>query len=182
MNLKKTLILLWVFGSLNACSSKKTDETAASSVEKTNIPAEQGDKEMTAQQHLEVSDSLIKLYVAENNMDTLVTSTGIIYEYMKKNPSGRHIKFMDEVTVKYKGTLLDGTEFDNGQIDFIAGGQQVIRGWDEAIQLMRDGEKIKAIIPWYQAYGDQATGPIPPFSDLVFEMEVIKSTPSKDQD
>lgn len=182
MNRKIYLVMLCAIVLTASCKNQQTENTSSESPSNTDQGSQVPVKEMTAQEHLAVSDSLIKIYVADQDMDTLVTPNGIVYEYLKKNSSGRQIKFMDEVTVKYTGTLLNGTEFDHGQIDFIAGGQQVIRGWDEAVQLMRDGEKIKAIIPWYQAYGDRATGPIPPFSDLVFEMEIIKSTPSKEQE
>lgn len=82
------------------------------------------------------------------------------------------------MTVHYKGTLLDGTEFDNSYsrgepATFEVGG--VIPGWSEALQLMSAGGKYKLYVPSKLAYGDQgAGGKIAPNSLLIFEVELLK--------
>ncbi len=80
--------------------------------------------------------------------------------------------------VHYTGSFLDGKIFDSsvqrGQpIDF--GLNQVIPGWTEGVQLMREGAKYKFYIPYQLAYGERGyAGAIPPKSDLIFEVELIK--------
>ena len=82
----------------------------------------------------------------------------------------------DVVTVNYRGALLDGTEFDSsyksGQPrQFPVGG--VIRGWTEALQLMKEGSKWQLFIPPELAYGERGAGSVPPNSTLIFEVELI---------
>lgn len=82
----------------------------------------------------------------------------------------------DKVKVHYTGTLLDGTVFDSSvqrgtPISF--GVQQVIKGWTEALQLMPVGSKWKVYIPYDLAYGDRDTGSIKPYSNLIFEIELL---------
>ena len=82
----------------------------------------------------------------------------------------------DTVSVNYRGTLLDGTEFDSsykrGQpASFLVGG--VIRGWTEALKTMPVGSKWKLFIPSELAYGEQGNRGIPPNSTLIFEVELL---------
>jgi FKBP-type peptidyl-prolyl cis-trans isomerase FklB len=92
------------------------------------------------------------------------------------NGSGPVPTIADTVTVNYRGTLLDGTEFDSsyqrGQpATFQVGG--VIRGWTEALQMMPVGSKWKLFIPSELAYGEQGNRGIPPNSTLIFEVELL---------
>ena len=78
--------------------------------------------------------------------------------------------------VHYRGTLIDGTEFDssyarNQPISF--GLKQVIAGWTEGLQLMSVGSKAKLYIPAELAYGSRKAGSIPAYSTLVFEVELL---------
>jgi FKBP-type peptidyl-prolyl cis-trans isomerase FklB len=80
------------------------------------------------------------------------------------------------VTVHYRGTLIDGTEFDssyqrNEPARFRA--DRLVPGWSEALQLMKEGAKWKLFLPPDLAYGTKGTGPIPPNSALIFEMELL---------
>ena len=77
----------------------------------------------------------------------------------------------DTCKVTYSGTLRDGTKFDAGTTSFAP--NQVIKGWTEAMQLMAEGDKWKLHIPYELAYGERGSPPkIPPYSPLVFEIEI----------
>lgn len=105
------------------------------------------------------------------------TSSGLQYEVIKSG-SGATPSASDKVTVHYTGTLLDGTKFDSsvdrGQpATFPVNG--VIAGWTEALQLMKEGDKWRLYIPFSLAYGERGAGDaIPPFSTLIFDVELIK--------
>jgi FKBP-type peptidyl-prolyl cis-trans isomerase len=106
------------------------------------------------------------------------TPSGLQYEVVTEG-TGAKPTAADTVTVNYKGTLIDGTEFDNsfkrGQpISFAVSG--VIRGWTEALQLMSEGSKYKLYIPYQLGYGTNEVGTIPAGSALLFEVELLKVT------
>jgi FKBP-type peptidyl-prolyl cis-trans isomerase FklB len=103
-------------------------------------------------------------------------SSGLQYEIITPG-AGIKPKATDEVTVNYKGTLLNGKQFDSsydrGQpATFML--NQVIPGWTEGLQQMPVGSKYRFFIPYPLAYGERAAGPdIPPYSTLIFEVELI---------
>ena len=103
-----------------------------------------------------------------------------------KSGTGKTPKLTDTVEANYRGTLIDGTEFDGsakhgGPIDFPVSG--VIAGWTEVLQLMKEGDKWQVFIPTEQppAYGPPPgwAGKIKPFSTLIFEMELVKIADDK---
>ena len=106
-----------------------------------------------------------------------VTDSGLQYKVLLEG-TGKSPAATDRVTVHYEGTLTDGTVFDSsydrGQpIDF--GLNQVIRGWTEGVQLMKEGAKYKFFIPSELAYGPRgAGGVIGPNEDLIFTVELIR--------
>jgi len=105
----------------------------------------------------------------------VTTDSGLQYQVLTEG-SGAKPTASDRVSVHYKGTLLDGTQFDSsydrGQpATFPVSG--VIPGWTEALQLMPVGSKWKLWIPPNLAYGERGQGPIPPGSALVFEVELL---------
>ena len=118
-------------------------------------------------------------FLAENAKQPGVkqTATGLQYEILAPG-EGRAPKASDTVKVNYRGSLLDGTEFDssykrNEPIEFPLGG--VIRGWTEGLQLIKEGGKIKLFIPSNLAYGPRgAGGIIGPDETLIFEVELLK--------
>jgi len=119
-------------------------------------------------------------YLAENKKKdgVKVTASGLQYEMLKAG-SGKQPKATDTVVVHYRGTLIDGTEFDSsykrGQpIDFPL--NRVIPGWTEGVQLMQEGAKYRFVIPSALAYGPRGTpgGPIGPDATLIFEVELLK--------
>ena len=119
---------------------------------------------------------LLDKYLADNKITTAPTASGLIFIETAKG-KGAHPLATDEVTVHYTGTLLNGTKFDSS-IDRNEPAKfplnQVIPGWTEGIQLMTKGSKAKLIIPSAIGYGAQGAGQqIPPFSSLVFEVELI---------
>ncbi len=101
------------------------------------------------------------------------TESGLAYKVLTAG-TGEMPTAEDKVKVNYKGTLIDGTEFDaNDGIEF--GVTQVIPGWTEMLQLMKVGDKVKVVIPSDIAYGDRQAGPsIKAGSTLVFEMELLE--------
>jgi len=104
------------------------------------------------------------------------TASGLQYK-MIKDGSGAQPKASDTVTVNYRGTLVDGTEFDSsykrGQPATLPLGG-VIKGWTEGLQLMKTGSKYQFVIPPDLAYGVNSPSPtIPPNSALIFEVELI---------
>lgn len=120
-----------------------------------------------------------KNFLAENKTKEGVTETASGLQYMViKEGTGATPTASSSVTVHYTGTLLDGTVFDSsvqrGQpATFPVNG--VIKGWTEALQLMKEGASWKLFIPYDLAYGEQgAGGAIGPYSTLVFEVELLK--------
>lgn len=121
--------------------------------------------------------SELNAYLEKNGVVAQPTSMGLYYV---KTQDGTGEKPSKGSTVKahYTGYLLDGTVFDTSiergePIEFVLGVGQVIPGWDEGIAMMSKGEKAVLYIPYYLAYGDRDLGVIPPFSNLVFEVELI---------
>jgi FKBP-type peptidyl-prolyl cis-trans isomerase FklB len=104
-----------------------------------------------------------------------VLPDGLQYKVLTAG-SGPKPSASDTVTVNYRGTLIDGTEFDssykrNQPASFPV--QGVIKGWTEALQLMPVGSKWQLFIPADLAYGDRGQGTIPPGSTLIFEVELL---------
>lgn len=125
-----------------------------------------------------VKDSIAAAAYLNGVKDVITTSTGLKYQIIAKG-NGKAAKKGDNITVKYRGSLLDGTVFDESKPDrpdftFNIGEGGVIPGWDEAFQLMKEGDKLKLIIPWGLGYGPRGNGPIPPYATLIFDVELVK--------
>lgn len=105
----------------------------------------------------------------------IVTESGLQYEVIKMG-KGPKPSATDRVRVHYHGTLIDGTVFDSSvergePITF--GLNQVIAGWTEGVQLMPVGSKFRFYIPQELGYGAREAGSIPPYSTLIFEVELL---------
>ena len=107
----------------------------------------------------------------------VVLPSGLQYEVLAEG-NGKKPSATDRVQCHYEGTLIDGTIFDSsikrGE-PAVFGVNQVIKGWVEALQLMQEGAKWRLYIPYDMAYGEHGAGEmIPPYSALIFDVELIK--------
>jgi FKBP-type peptidyl-prolyl cis-trans isomerase FklB len=133
--------------------------------------------EMEKQAHaaaIEQGEMFLKMNKERTGVVTL--ESGLQYEVLSSG-TGRKPKATDRVRCHYEGRLVDGTLFDSsiqrGE-PAVFGVNQVIAGWVEALQLMSEGDKWKLYIPYQLGYGEQgAGGAIPPYSTLVFEVELL---------
>lgn len=103
--------------------------------------------------------------------------SGLQYQVIKPG-NGKQPKATDKVRCHYEGMLVDGTLFDSsvqrGE-PAVFGLNQVIAGWTEGVQLMQEGAKYRFFIPYQLGYGERGAGQsIPPFSALVFDVELIE--------
>jgi FKBP-type peptidyl-prolyl cis-trans isomerase len=117
-------------------------------------------------------------YLKKNNVTQSPTASGLIV-VMNQEGSGAKPATGQKVTVHYTGYLTDGTKFDSSvdrgePFSFTLGMGQVIKGWDEGIALLSPGAKAKLIIPSSIGYGGRNMGSIPPYSTLIFDVELIK--------
>lgn len=106
-----------------------------------------------------------------------VTESGLQYSVIKEG-TGKSPKATDTVVCHYEGFLTNGTVFDSsiqrGE-PATFGLQQVIAGWTEGLQLMQEGAKYRFFIPYLLGYGESGAGQsIPPFSALIFDVELIE--------
>ena len=121
-----------------------------------------------------------RAFLAENAKKPGVTTTasGLQYEIITPG-TGKSPKLKDTVVVNYRGTLLNGVEFDSS---YLAGREpaefplkRVIKGWKEGVQLMQEGAKYRFFIPAELAYGKRGSGiDIGPNEALIFEVELLK--------
>ena len=120
-----------------------------------------------------------KVFLEANGKREGVTTTksGLQYEVLTPGKGERSPKATDTVVCHYEGRLVSGKVFDssyerNQPAEF--GLNQVIPGWTEGLQLMSEGAKCRLYIPYLLGYGEQGAGPsIPPYSTLVFDVELI---------
>jgi FKBP-type peptidyl-prolyl cis-trans isomerase FklB len=141
--------------------------------------AEQGQREEQARKNLAEGEA----FLAENGKKDDVTTlpSGLQYQVLAEG-EGTPPAWTDIVEVHYRGTLIDGTEFDSSH----GRGQpatfsldRVIRGWTEGLQLMRPGAKYRFVVPPELAYGEDGAEPgIGPNSTLVFEVELLSVKPA----
>lgn len=168
--------VLFAKGMLDSKNEKNTlDETTAQGYVMTYMQNRQAEK-MKAMytQNIEEGEN----FLAENKKREGVqeTTSGLQYEVITMGTGDKPVE-TDMVKVHYTGMLIDSTKFDSS-VDRGApaefGVNQVIQGWQEGIQLMPVGSKFKFYIPYELGYGENGTGPIPPYSVLVFEVELLE--------
>jgi len=143
------------------------------------IRAEQEKKQIEETEKLYAPNKEAGIKFLNENKDkagVITLESGVQYKIIKKG-NGPKPTTTDRVKVNYKGTLVDGTEFDNSYDNKekpVFGVTQVIPGWTEILQLMPVGSKWEVYIPQELAYGVQDRGTIKPFSALIFEMELLE--------
>ncbi|QXO16342.1 FKBP-type peptidyl-prolyl cis-trans isomerase [Vibrio ostreae] len=111
-----------------------------------------------------------------NKPGVITTHSGLQYEVLKPGIGTEHPKANSRVKVHYEGRLLDGTVFDSSyqrNEPIVFGLNQVIKGWQEGVQLMTEGEKVRLYVPANLGYGKNGAGPIPPSATLIFEVELL---------
>ncbi len=157
---------------------KMTDEEINAEMQafQANMEAErEAEREAVANANAEAGAAFLEENAAREGV--MVTESGLQYEVIEAG-EGASPGPDDAVEVHYRGTLIDGTEFDSSYsrdqtVTF--GVTQVIPGWTEALQLMSEGAKYKLYIPSDLAYGPAGAGQaIGPNSTLIFEVELIK--------
>lgn len=118
-------------------------------------------------------------YLAENakREGVVVTASGLQYKVLTEG-TGKQPKATDTVVCHYEGFLTDGSVFDSsvqrGE-PAAFGLNQVITGWTEGLQLMKEGAKYRFFIPYNLGYGERGAGAsIPPYSTLIFDVELIE--------
>jgi len=118
----------------------------------------------------EIDQELIEKYIADHNIDAVKHESGLWYEIIKEGGSV-HPNLNSKINVDYKGTLLDGTEFDSGDnVDMILG--KTITGWQIGIPLIGEGGEILLIVPSNLGYGPHDQGSVPKNSVMVFEVKL----------
>ena len=125
-----------------------------------------------------------ELFLAENgNKDgVIVTASGLQYAVLREG-NGEKPRLTDIVKVRYRATLLDGTEFASSEKD----GQpatvrvdRVLRGWTEALQLMKVGSRYRVFLPPSLAFGARARGRLlAPYATVIYELELLSVEPGK---
>lgn len=143
---------------------------------------------VSAQDQAEKDDTILKEYFKKNKIKANKTASGLYYVIHKKG-EGENAKAGKPVGMNYLGRFLDGVKFD-GNIDenwapvqgrqvlnFTLGVGQVIKGWDEGIQLLNKGTRATLYIPSHLAYGAAGRPRIPANSILMFDVEVVSTTP-----
>lgn len=123
------------------------------------------------------ADLEIELYIADNELDVKPNSSGFVFIPLSEG-DGTHPKEGDKVAFHYNGYFLNGEIFDTSYdksypLIVELGSDMIIIGLEEALKLMDKGGKAKVIIPFYLAYNDLESAPVPPYSNLIFEIELI---------
>lgn len=118
----------------------------------------------------------IKQWIAKTK-DTIRTESGLKYLMINENKTGKLVG-KNKAVVHYSGFFMDGKIFDSSvergnTFTVHVGKGQVIKGWDEALALLRKGEKAKLILPYQLAYGEKGFGPIPAKATLIFDVEIV---------
>lgn len=128
-----------------------------------------------------VERDLILDYLTKNQISNIPFEN--IYYKKLSSGEGEKPKAGDQVKVHYTGKFLDGKVFDSSiprkePLSFTIGKGQMIKGFEIGVKLMQKGEKAVIVIPSALAYGARQRGEIPPFSPLVFELELVEITPA----
>ena len=174
MNIKNFSIEDFSKSIADVMNGETTQMTAREAQEMLN---EYFSKKATEDAQQAIADGKVFLENNGKREGVVTTKSGLQYEVLTEG-TGRSPKATDKVRCHYGGRLINGEVFDssyqrNQPADF--GLNQVIAGWTEGVQLMKEGAKYRFFIPYLLGYGEQGAGSaIPPFSTLIFDVELIK--------
>ena len=156
-------------------------------VTKDEFAEEQANYEKEMETAREQEPELIANYVKEHGIKALPNAKGL-YVIVNKKGTGAPVAVGREVTISYTGRLLDGTVFDSSNeadcaaagmqchepLKYVVGQMGLIPGWEEGVMGQPEGSKLQLIIPSAMGYGSQGAGQhIPPYSPLVFDIEIV---------
>jgi FKBP-type peptidyl-prolyl cis-trans isomerase len=153
--------------------SQEEINKTTSEVQARGQAARQKELKGTAEKNLSEGKAFMEANKRKEGVITL--PSGLEYKVLREG-TGRTPRSIDQVTINYIGSFIDGTEFDNSYkrgTPLTIKVDQIIPGWKEALQSMKEGSKWQLFIPPELAYGDRVVGPIPPNSTLVLEVELI---------
>ena len=160
-------------GGTNPLLSREEIQKTVSEIQQRVMAARQKELKEKAEKNLAEGKAFLEENKKKEGVKTL--PSGLQYKVLAEG-SGKTPKASDQVTVNYKGTFINGSEFDSSykrgtpatlEVD------KVVPGWKEALRLMKEGSKWQLFIPPELGYGERGTGPIPPNSVLIFEVELI---------
>ncbi|CAN1572258.1 FKBP-type peptidyl-prolyl cis-trans isomerase domain containing protein [Spirosomataceae bacterium] len=119
-------------------------------------------------------DDKINNYVKKKSITvTEKTNTGLRFIRTSATTTNDSLKTGDNVSVKYNGMFLSETSFDSGSFSVVIGSNSTIAGFSEGISKLKKGEKAKIILPSTIGYGSKGSGSIPPFTPLIFDIEIL---------
>lgn len=126
------------------------------------------------------ADEDILLYINDNSLNVKPNSSGLVFIPIREG-DGISPQDGDKVAFHYVGYYLNGEQFDSSYeksypLLVELGNNMIIKGLEEALRLMNKGSKAKVLIPFYLAYEDKEYAPVPPYSNLIFEIELIDFT------
>ena len=156
----------------------KLSETEAQTIVRTFFEEQEKKQRAAAAERFKDNKAKGEAYLQANaDKEGVVTlPSGLQYQVLREG-NGKQPKATDRVRCHYEGMLIDGTLFDSsiqrGE-PAVFGLNQVIAGWTEGVQLMKEGAKYRFFIPYNLGYGERGAGQqIPPYSALVFDVELI---------
>jgi FKBP-type peptidyl-prolyl cis-trans isomerase len=119
-------------------------------------------------------DDKINNYVKKKSITvTEKTNTGLRFIRTSATTTNDSLKTGDNVSVKYNGMFLSETSFDSGTFGVVIGSNSTIAGFSEGISKLKKGEKARIILPSNIGYGSKGSGSIPPFTPLIFDIEIL---------
>lgn len=140
----------------------------------------QSDIDHLKQQMMEASQAELKAYIERENITAVPDESGIYIIPIEKG-RGRCPVQGEKVELDFAAYLLNGQEVgstygQNEKFSFIVGDNYVIPGWEVVVSQMRLGERVKAIIPFAMAYGENQVGQVPAYSNMVYDIKLLKIT------
>ena len=153
----------------------KLSETEAQTIVRTFFEEQEKKQRAAAAERFKDNKAKGEAYLKANE-GVVTLPSGLQYQVLREG-NGKQPKATDRVRCHYEGMLIDGTLFDSsiqrGE-PAVFGLKQVIAGWTEGVQLMKEGAKYRFFIPYNLGYGERGAGQqIPPYSALVFDVELI---------